>query len=226
MSASARAMAELPILYSFRRCPYAMRARLALAVSGTSCILREVALSRKPAELIDASAKATVPVLVLACGEVLDESLDIMRWALGRSDPMGWLRADPAATQALIDTNDGAFKHHLDRYKYADRHAVASLAHRSAGLDILSGLDEMLAAQPELCGDAMSLADAALLPFVRQYAQVDRAWFDAQPLPDLRAWLDRHLASPLFAFISLRVQPWSPDDPPVHFPARMDTRSR
>jgi glutathione S-transferase len=211
-------MADPPILYSFRRCPYAMRARLALAASETDCILREVKLANKPAELVAASPKSTVPVLVLGTGEVLEESLDIMRWALERNDPQGWLHADQAETELLIETNDGAFKHHLDRYKYADRHGADPAEHRSAGLAILAGLEPRLAAQPELCGEHMSLADAALLPFVRQFAQVDRAWFDGQPLPNLRRWLERHLGSPIFDRISLRVRPWSEGDAPVRFP--------
>lgn len=219
MSASAAAMAEPPILYSFRRCPYAMRARLALAVSETECVLREVALSDKPAALLAASSKGTVPVLVLADGAVLEESLDIMRWALARNDPAGWLDADAGETQALIATNDGAFKHHLDRYKYADRCGEDAHLHRSAGLAILRELDGRLAGGTNLCGDAMSLGDAALLPFVRQFAQVDRAWFDAQPLPRLQRWLERHLASPLFARIGTRVKPWTEGDPPIHFPS-------
>jgi glutathione S-transferase len=199
-----------------------MRARLALAVGETSCILREVQLSNKPAQLIAASPKATVPVLVLPDTRVLEESIDIMRWALGQSDPQGWLEADQTATQDLIEANDGAFKQHLDRYKYPDRCGVDPLDNRSAGLVILSGLDARLAAHANLCGDAMSLADAALLPFVRQYAQVDGAWFDAQPLPNLRQWLERHLSSPLFERISLRVRPWSEGDPPILFPAPAD----
>lgn len=212
-------MTDLPILYSFRRCPYAMRARLALAVSETRCILREVALSKKPAELLVASPKATVPVLVLQEGEVLEESLEIMRWALRRRDQHGWLQADPRETEQLIEANDALFKYHLDRYKYAARYGVDPIEHRSAGLDILSGLDDRLARQANLCGDQMSLADAALLPFVRQFAQVDRAWFDRQPLPNLRQWLDRHLSSPLFDRIAVRVAPWSEGDPPIIFPA-------
>lgn len=212
-------MADPPILYSFRRCPYAMRARLALAVSDTHCLLREVRLSNKPAELMIASPKATVPVLVHGAGEVLDESLDIMLWALERSDPQGWLQADRDVARALIETNDGAFKYHLDRYKYADRYGVDPVEHRSAGLAILSSLDRRLAVRANLCGDRMSLADAALLPFVRQYAQVDRAWFDCQPLSDLHLWLERHVASPLFDRIAIRVQPWSEGDAVVIFPA-------
>lgn len=210
-------MPDLPILYSFRRCPYAMRARLALAVSQTSCILREVALSNKPAQLIAASPKATIPVLVLQNGQVLEESLDIMRWALGQRDPEGWLEADPAATEALIEANDGAFKHHLDRYKYPDRHGEDPFEHRAAGLAMLRILDDRLAAQANLCGEAMSLADAALLPFVRQFAQVDRGWFDAQPLPNLQRWLERHLSSPLFERIAMRVPAWREGDPEILF---------
>lgn len=212
-------VADLPILYSFRRCPYAMRARLALAVSESCCILREVALSRKPAQLIAASPKATVPVLVLQSGGVLEESLQIMRWALGQSDPNGWLGADPAETQALIETNDGPFKHHLDRYKYADRYGESPADHRAAGLEILRGLDDRIGARANLCREEMSLADAALLPFVRQYAKVDEAWFDSLPLFNLKRWLERHLQSPLFDRISMRLQPWSEGDPPVLFPA-------
>ena len=211
-------MADLPILYSFRRCPYAMRARLALAASETSCVLREVALSNKPAHLLTASPKATVPVLVLPHGQVLDQSLDIMMWALERRDPLGWLHSNPTETHALIEVNDGAFKYHLDRYKYADRFAVDPVEHRSAALTILAGLDGRLAAHENLCGEQMSLADAALLPFVRQYAQVDRAWFDGQALANLQGWLSRHFASPLFDCISMRARPWSEDDPPLIWP--------
>jgi glutathione S-transferase len=212
-------MDDLPVLYSFRRCPYAMRARLALAVSETCCIHREVALSNKPPQLIAASAKATVPVLVLQNGEVLDESLQIMQWVLEQRDPQGWLEADGAATQALIEANDGPFKHHLDRYKYANRYGVDPVEHRAAALEVLSRYDDALSARANLCSDRMSLADAALLPFVKQYAQVDRAWFDAQPLRNLRQWLERHLSSPLFDRISLRVKPWSQGDPAILFPA-------
>jgi glutathione S-transferase len=211
-------MADLPILYSFRRCPYAMRARLALAVSESACIIREVALSSKPDQLIAASPKATVPVLVLGDSQVLDESLDIMRWALRQSDPQGWLAADQAAMQALIEANDGGFKYHLDHYKYAGRLGSDAIEHRSACLLVMSDLDERLSTQPNLCGERMSLADAALLPFVRQLAQCDRAWFDVQPLPNLQQWLERHLSSPLFSRISLRLKPWAEGDPPILFP--------
>ncbi|HWJ68677.1 MAG TPA: glutathione S-transferase [Sphingobium sp.] len=203
-----------PILYSFRRCPYAMRARLALAVSGTGCALREVRLSAKPPAMLAASPKGTVPVLVLPDGTVVDESLDIMRWALARWDPEGWCLRDDAA---LIALNDGPFKHDLDRYKYPERHDADPVAHRGQGLEYLRALDDRLAAAGQLCGTARGLTDAAIMPFVRQFAAVDRAWFDARPLPHLKAWLAGHLASDLFAAVMMRVTPWTPGDPPVAF---------
>jgi glutathione S-transferase len=209
-------MTELPILYSFRRCPYAMRARLALLASNTACEIREVALSAKPGEMVAISPKATVPVLLLPDGRVIDESLDIMRWALGQNDPEGWLdRAD----QALIDRNDGPFKHHLDRYKYADRHGTDPAEHRIAGLDLLLPLEARLASAHHLGGDLIGLTDAALMPFVRQFAETDRAWFDALPLFCLQSWLTRLAASPLFEAVMVRLPPWTAGDAPILFPS-------
>lgn len=206
-----------PVLYSFRRCPYAMRARLALAVSGMRCELREVKLAAKPEAMLAASPKGTVPVLVLPDGEVIDESLDVMRHALSRNDPEHWLaRGD----SALIAANDGPFKHDLDRYKYPERHGSDALAHRESALAFLRELDARLASTAQLCGAERGLADMALMPFVRQFAAVDRAWFDALPLPHLHAWLAAHLASDLFAAIMARQPRWVPGDAPVHFPAR------
>ena len=204
-----------PVLYSFRRCPYAMRARLALMVSGTVCEIREVKLSAKPAELLAASAKATVPVLVLPDGRVIDESLDVMRWALTNRDPEHWLDREDGA---LIAANDGPFKSHLDRYKYSGRHSSNPAEHRSAGAKILSALEERLAGHANLRGTRMGLTDAAILPFVRQFAETDRSWFDAQPLPRVHAWLERFLASPLFATTMLRLAPWRSGDEPTLFP--------
>ena len=205
-----------PVLYSFRRCPYAMRARLALLVSGTVCEIREVKLSAKPSELIAASPKATVPVLVLPDGAVIGESLDIMCWALGRHDPERWL---DGVDDALIAANDGAFKHHLDRYKYPHRHDSDPAEHRAAGLAMLEVLEARLARAPYLGGQARSLTDAALFPFVRQFAETDRGWFDTQPLPALQAWLSDNLASPLFERVMLRLDPWQAGDGPILYPA-------
>ncbi|MBU1757569.1 MAG: glutathione S-transferase [Alphaproteobacteria bacterium] len=203
-----------PILYSFRRCPYAMRARLALAISGTRCELREVRLRDKPPSLLEASPKATVPVMVAPDGAVLDESLDIMRWALAQNDPEDWLAREDAG---LIATCDGPFKRSLDQYKYAERDGTDALAFRAEGAAFLETLDARLAGQGQLAGPARGFADAAILPFVRQFVAVDRGWFDAQPLAHLRTWLDEHLASELFDAIMLRVEPWAEGEPTVWF---------
>ncbi|MEG3143195.1 glutathione S-transferase [Sphingomonas sp. RT2P30] len=202
----------VPILYSFRRCPYAMRARMALLAAGVTVELREIVLRSKPAAMLAASPKATVPVLVLADGSVIDESLAIMRWALARNDPEGWRAGDDAA---LIAGFDGAFKQHLDRYKYPERHAAEPVAHRDAGLALLETLEGRLAVHANLSRDTPALSDIAIMPFVRQFAAVDRVWFDAQPVPHVRAWLARHVASPLFDRAMLRVAAWHPGDAPV-----------
>jgi len=192
-----------------------MRARLALAISGTRCELREVSLRSKPPAMLAASPKGTVPVLVLPDGEVIDESLDIMRWTLAKRDPEGWLARDDAG---LIGANDGAFKQDLDRYKYPERYAVDPLAHREEGLSFLLEIDARLSVAGQLCGSVRGMADAAIMPFVRQFAAVDREWFDTLPLTRVRTWLNGHLASDLFAGIMMRVVPWSAGDLPVHFP--------
>jgi glutathione S-transferase len=198
-------MAEA-ILYSFRRCPYAMRARMALSISNARYEHREVVLRDKPPEMLEASPKGTVPVLVTEDGAVIEESLDIMRWALGRNDPEGWLarRDDP-----LQAANDGPFKHHLDRYKYATRYDdVDPEEHRAAALDILKRLEDRLGEGAYLCGDARGFADIAIFPFIRQFANADRDWFDAQELPRLQAWLAGLVGSELFAGVMLKHPQW------------------
>ena len=193
-----------------------MRARMALLASGTACHIREVRLSQKPVELLAASPRGTVPVVVLADGAVIGESLEIMRWALERNDPEGWLERED---RALIEANDGPFKYHLDRYKYPERHGSDPAEHRTAGLALLGVLEARLADRGHLCGDARGMTDISIFPFVRQFAQTDRLWFDAQHLRCLTAWLDQHLASPLFDAIMVRLEPWKPDDAPMGFPA-------
>ncbi len=189
---------RLPLLFTFRRCPYAIRARLALAVSQIAVDQHEVRLSAKPAALLAVSAKATVPVLLLPNGRVIDESLDIMRWALAAHDPEHWLAGDD---RALIAAFDGPFKQHLDAYKYS----AGQLEDRAACLALLADLDQRLSQSPQLSGASRSLTDMAILPFVRQFAAVDKAWFTAQPLPDLQHWLNGHLASPLFQSVIARA---------------------
>jgi glutathione S-transferase len=186
---------------------------MALLASGTACEIREVKLREKPAEMLAASPKGTVPVLVLADGAVIDESIDIMRWALAWNDPEGWLEGDDAA---LIAANDGRFKHHLDRYKYPDRHGSDPVAHRDEGLAMLGELERRLAGQSHLCGDRWMLADAAILPFVRQFAAVDPDWFAAQPVPAVRRWLAEGVTSPLFERVMVNRPQWRVGDLPVH----------
>ncbi|WP_336969439.1 glutathione S-transferase [Sphingobium aromaticiconvertens] len=201
-----------PILYSFRRCPYAMRARMALLVSGQAVEIREVALRDKPPAMLAASPKGTVPVLVIAEGAVIDESLDIMRHALTRNDPEGWLAGDDAE---LIAANDGPFKHHLDRYKYPERHGSDPLGHRAAALDLLAPLEARLARTPHLCGPTRTLVDIALFPFVRQFAAVEPDWFAARSLPRLQHWLAAHIGSDLFERAMVRRPAWREGDPPI-----------
>ncbi|MCC2602485.1 glutathione S-transferase [Sphingopyxis yananensis] len=204
-----------PILYSFRRCPYAMRARLALAMSGQRCEIREVKLSAKPAEMLEASPKATVPVLVLPDGHVVDESLDIMHWALGRHDPENWLSGDD---KDLIAQNDGAFKYHLDRYKYPQRHDSDALAHRTSAQQILARLDHRLAEYGgQLTGPTRALADMATMPFVRQFASVEPEWFAGLDMPHLQRWLANHVQSSLFDDIMKRWPVWNHGDAPLSF---------
>ena len=201
-------MAEA-ILYSFRRCPYAMRARMALHVSGARYEHREVVLRDKPAAMLEASPKGTVPVLVTPEGDVLEESLDIMRWALARNDPEGWLARDDAG---LVAANDGPFKHHLDRYKYHTRYDDAEPeAHRAAAREHLDALDRRLASTPYLCGETRGFADVAIFPFVRQFANHAPERFAADPTPHLRAWLDRLVRSDLFGAIMQKHPQWSAD---------------
>jgi glutathione S-transferase len=199
----------LPVLYSFRRCPYAMRARLALTASRQDCMLREVVLRDKPAEMLEISPKGTVPVLHLPDGQVLEQSLDIMRWTLARHDPEGWLSPETgsvAEMESLIEECDGSFKHHLDRYKYSVRYSPETnpLYHRAEGAIFLGRLNERLKDHAQLFGSRPSLADFAIFPFVRQFANTGRDWFDAQPLAGLQTWLSGHLESEIFQKVMRR----------------------
>ena len=218
--------AALPVLYTFRRCPYAMRARLAIAVSGVQLEQREVVLRHKPAEMLAASPKGTVPVLLLPDGEVIEQSLDIMLWALRLNDPQQWLTPKGAAIEdmlALVTGNDGAFKQSLDRYKYPNRYADESaeefaeesasnakafaVAHRTQCANWLENLESRLAGG-WLCGPNASLADMALLPFVRQFAHTDASWFASQPWPRLQAWLAAFETSALYLAVMENRPSW------------------
>ena len=200
-----------PILYSFRRCPYAMRARMSLLESGVEVELREVILRDRPEHMMDISPKGTVPVLLLPDGTVIEESLDIMLWSLDES----WLAGD---WKELIDVNDGDFKHHLDRYKYNNRYenVLSPEEHREHALSILKTYDGRLSNQAYLCGDSISLADLALSPFVRQFANTDRGWFDQLPLLHLHNWLIGILEGDLFKSCMVKHKQWQNGQVPIY----------
>lgn len=189
-------MKSLPILYSFRRCPYAMRARMALKYSGISVEIREVKLNNKPQEMLNYSPKATVPVLILPNGEVIDESLDIMLWAISQHDPNNW---QLEGFKQLIDENDSVFKQHLDKYKYSVRYPEHSPEYyRQQGEIFLQQLEQNLEQHKYLLCDQITIADVAIFPFIRQYAHVDKQWFDQTPYRQLQTWFDEFLQSDLF----------------------------
>jgi glutathione S-transferase len=211
-----------PLLYSYRRCPYAMRARLALLQGRQGFLVFEIVLRDKPAALLALSPKGTVPVLHLPDGRVIDESWDIMGWALDRPGPDGarwWRPAQSAENLDLLRRNDGDFKHHLDRYKYPERHpgetGVRETHRTQAAATLLMALEARLQRQPHLGGAAPCATDLALFPFVRQFAAVEPGWFAQQPWPALQAWLARWLASPLFDACMAKLPPQAA----VAFPA-------
>ena len=211
------ALPNPPILYSFRRCPYAMRARMALAYAGIVCEHREIVLRNKPAAMLTASPKGTVPVLVLPSGQVLDESLGIMDWALTQAKLQQWLRPTTVRSQQdWLQDNDGPFKKLLDKYKYADRHpAQSAQAYREQALPYLAAIDSALHSARWLHGDSIGICDIALFPFVRQFAMVDAEWFSQCTFAALKCWLEVLLHIPLFVAVMKKYKPWKPEDPPT-----------
>lgn len=206
-------MSQLPILFSFRRCPYAIRARLAIKVSTVPVELREVVLADKPKEMLLCSPKGTVPVLQLVDASVVDESRDIMLWALTQNDPQNWLPSNASEekeTFRLINVNDDEFKACLDKYKYADRFPEQSVEfYRQQGEGFLRQLEERLGESTYLLGDKISLADMAIFPFIRQFAHVDKPWFDQSEYKKLQRWLEHLLASPLFNEVMHKYPKWT-----------------
>ena len=208
---------ELPIFWSFRRCPYAMRARLAVRSSGIQVELREILLKDKPDAFLQTSASATVPT-VQHDDLIIDESFDIMRWALTKSDPEGWLNM-PQGWEVWIEECDGPFKAALDHTKYAVRYPNRDKAEeREKASVFLRKLDTQLEGQSFLFGDRATLADMALLPFVRQFANTELAWFHAQEWPNLIRWLAAFLKSDDFVGIMNKYKPWEPEQAPILFP--------
>jgi len=212
----------MPVLWSFRRCPYAMRARLAVDASQQQVKLREILLRDKPDAFVAISPKATVPVLQCDDGNVLEESRDIMFWALESNDPEGWLdiwHQAPTEVTQFFDRLDGSFKADLDRYKYASRYdADAALKHRDAGVVFIAELDNILAQQPALSGARLGLLDYACLPFIRQFRIADSEWFDQQNWPHLHPWLQSFFASERFERVMQKYSPWRDGEQGVDFP--------
>ena len=196
---------------------------MALAVSHQRCEMREILLREKPSCMLNYSAKGTVPVLVLPDGRVIDESLDIMSWALNQRDPEKWLPADERTRKlhdALVIANDGPFKHHLDRYKYANRYDGAdAFEHRAEAETFIGTLETHLNANTWLTGDTLTATDVAIAPFIRQFANAGRAWFDSAPYPAVQKWLNHFLSLPIFESIMEKYPVWQPTAMPAYFPS-------
>ena len=209
---------SLPILYTFRRCPYAIRARMAIKYSGIQVELREVVLKNKPIAFLQASPGGTVPVLVITSGTVLHESADIIQWALAQSDHDHWLSAQQESEiLAWVQSNDEEFKPLLDRYKYAIRYPEPMSADRDRAAFFLQALEQALGRHDYLCGPQITWADIAVFPFVRQWASVDKAWFDQAPYPHVQKWLDHWLNHDLFVSVMAKYSAWEQGAEPVYF---------
>ncbi len=205
-------MSTDPILYSFRRCPYAMRGRMALLQAKIRCEHREIVLRDKPEHMLAVSPKGTVPTLLLPDGRVIDESLDIMMWALSHNDPDAWLEGARSDMMHLIERNDTTFKKALDRYKYPGRYPDEDCGNaREDGVIILDDLNARIEQNGYLSGDKKTLADIAIFPFVRQFAHVDRDWFFTLPLAPLQTWLEENLVSEVFVSAMKKFEIWAPD---------------
>jgi len=198
-----------PILYSYRRCPYAMRARMALKYSGIELEHREIDLRNKPKSMLLASPKGTVPVLCVD-GAVIDQSIEIMQWALEQSDPDGWLRIDHSLAQEWIGKNDGPFKVLLDQYKYPNRFPELSQTEvlGSSSKLMLEPLEAALQSNPFLFGDNLSWVDIAIFPFIRQFSMVDLQKFNELPIPKTQQWLNQLLESELFESVMSKYPVW------------------
>lgn len=210
---------SLPRLYSFRRCPYAMRARLGILFAELQVELREITLKNKPPQMLAISPKGTVPVLQLSDGRVIEESKEIIEWALKQQDPQGLLDIEfLQQANALIDKNDNEFKHWLDHYKYADHHPeMTETEYRQRGEGFLQILEALLTKNGYLLGDKITIADIGIMPFVRQFAHVDRDVFYSLPYPNLQRWLLHWLEHPLFLQAMNKYQPWQEEDDVVLF---------
>ncbi len=209
-----------PVLYSFRRCPYCMRAHMGLKKSGLKIELREVNLKEMPDEILKVSTKKTVPVLVLPGEIVFDESWDILKWALDQKDPDNWLGENKQFlldAEMLVETNDFSFKNDLDLYKYADRFPEHSEEHyRHACEEFIKELEAMLSVNNSLLADQLTIADIAVFPFVRQFSLVDKSWFDQSPYTNVQQWLENLINTKLFQNIFQKHNNWQDGDSTIY----------
>ena len=211
---------SLPVLYSFRRCPYAIRSRMALAAAGIKCELREVVLRDKAPEILAISSKGTVPVLQLADGQVIDESLDVMLWALDQSDPENWLDTNEDETRLLIEQNDFDFKDRLDHYKYYVNYPERPQRHyRQQAEEFLMDLERRLVKNngTGLIDKRVTLADVSIFPFIRQFARVDYDWFSNSAYVNLLQWLEKFEQGSLFNSVMTKYEPWTVGSNTVFF---------
>jgi glutathione S-transferase len=209
-----------PVLYSFRRCPYAMRARMAIYRAGIKCELREVVLKDKPKSMLELSNKGTVPVLLTLDEQVIEQSSEVMFWALKQNDPDDWLNEDESQSQYLIDYNDNEFKHFLDRYKYHVGYPEHSQEYyRENAESFLALIEKQLETNKgiALLGNKLSFADIAIFPFIRQFAKVDSDWFQASPYKLLINWLTNIEQSDLFQDCMKKYDQWQPEQSPIYF---------
>jgi len=212
---------DYPILYSFVRCPYAMRARMALKLTEIKCEIREVRLNNKPKHMIDMSPKGTVPVLVLE-NNIIDESNEIIDWALSFNNVFdGNLDEDQKdLTSRLIELFDSKFKYNLDRYKYATRYENIDInKHKMECLKILINLEDLISKDEWFLGKSINKLDISILPFIRQFRIADTDWFDKQnQITGIQQILDNFLNSKLFKDIMFKYDVWTENDMPQFFP--------
>lgn len=213
---------ELPILYSFKRCPYAMRARMAIFLTDTICEIREVKLSHKPLSMLEVSNKGTVPVLIDKNGKVYDESLDIINWALRKNNIFNEnITVEQVSySHELIAEFDKDFKFHLDRYKYSSRYiSDEKLFHRDSCMTILKKLELSCSKDVWFFGNKINMIDICILPFIRQFRIADTDWFDAlEEIPEIQGWLNRFLESKLLKNIMINYNTWEPENKKEFFP--------
>lgn len=210
-----------PILYSFRRCPYAMRARMAIYQAQIKCELREVLLKDKPETMLSLSSKGTVPVLLTPDEKIIDESLEVMIWALSQNDPDDWLMNNNHCSNDLIEKNDNEFKYYLDRYKYHVGYPEHTQEfYRDKTLPYLELLEQTLSDNGgiSLSGKHLSFTDISIFPFIRQFANVDLHWFTKSSYKWIKNWYVNIEQSKLFQNCMHKYEQWSPDQSPVYFP--------